>query len=254
MRLVDLHCHLDLYPDFEELVKECEREAIYTLAVTTTPKAWARNKALADRTKHVRVGLGLHPQLAATHASEIALWERLLHEATYVGEVGLDASPQYAKSLPEQKRVFERVLKACSKQGGKVLSIHAVRTASTVLDMIEEHLDLASNVPVLHWFSGSLSEARRASALGCMFSINARMMDSPKAAGLVKAIPREQMLTETDGPFTQTKEAPSRPRDVVTCVRMLALALGIEQDEVAATVYENFRRIIGKTTQRVDKG
>lgn len=246
MRLVDLHCHLDLYPDFEDLVKECEQEAIYTLAVTTTPKAWARNKALADRTKHVRAGLGLHPQLVATHASEIALWERLLHEATYVGEVGLDASSQHAKSLPEQKRVFERILRACTAQGGKVLSIHAVRTVSTVLDMIDEHLDVGSNVPVLHWFSGSLSDAKRASALGCMFSINNRMMESPKAAGLMRTIPVEQMLTETDGPFTQTDGSPSRPRDVAVCVENLARALGIGRDELGARVYDNFKRVIAK--------
>ena len=63
--LVDFHCHLDLYPDFEAAVAACERDAVYTLTVTTTPKAWAHNQAVTSKTKYVRAALGLHPQLVA---------------------------------------------------------------------------------------------------------------------------------------------------------------------------------------------
>ena len=54
-KLVDFHCHLDLYPDFGDLVRECDQYEVYTLAVTTTPRAWMRNQELASSTKHVRV-------------------------------------------------------------------------------------------------------------------------------------------------------------------------------------------------------
>lgn len=247
--LVDLHCHLDLYPDFEKLVEECEREAVYTLAVTTTPRAWARNKALAERTKYVRVALGLHPQLVADHGREIGLWEDLLNEATYVGEVGLDASPRYAKSLPEQRHVFERVLRACSQQGGKILSIHSVRCTGTVLDMIEECLDMTTNTPVLHWFSGSAAEARRAASLGCMFSVNSEMMGRPKSASILAAMPPERILTETDGPFTEYSGRPSRPKDVANCVAGLAAAMGKTRAETENLVMGNLKRILAKTKQ-----
>ncbi len=129
--------------------------------MTTTPRAWPRNHELASKTKHVKAALGLHPQLVHSHGSDVAMWERLLDQSSYVGEVGLDAGPPYYRSLPEQKRIFERILKACSKQGGKVLSIHSIRTASTVLDMAEEHLDLRNNTMVMHWFTGTPAEARR---------------------------------------------------------------------------------------------
>src|SRR5687768_17992867 len=42
--MIDFHCHLDLYPDHAAAVAECERGRIYTLAVTTTPKAWPRSE------------------------------------------------------------------------------------------------------------------------------------------------------------------------------------------------------------------
>lgn len=251
-KFLDLHCHLDLYPDFEALVRECEREEIYTLAVTTTPRAWARNTSLAKGSKYVRTALGLHPQLVATHANELRLWESLLHEATYVGEVGLDASPRYVKSLHDQRRVFERVLDACNAQGGKILSIHAVRTVSTVLDMIEERLDLNANTPVLHWFSGSVPEAKRAAAMGCMFSINDRMLGKPKSAALLDAIPLRCMLTETDGPFTETAGQPSHPRDVAVCVSNLSTSLGKNPEDVKALVFGNFKRTLLKARSALD--
>ena len=73
--LVDFHCHLDLYPDFEALVADCDERRIHTLAVTTTPRAWVRNRDLAARTRHVRAALGLHPQLVGERWREVDLWE-----------------------------------------------------------------------------------------------------------------------------------------------------------------------------------
>ena len=63
--LVDFHCHLDLYPDHSTAVREADAAEVFTLAVTTTPRARPRNHELAQRTKHVRAALGLHPQLVA---------------------------------------------------------------------------------------------------------------------------------------------------------------------------------------------
>ncbi|MBX8785689.1 TatD family deoxyribonuclease, partial [Ochrobactrum sp. GRS2] len=76
----------------------------------------------------------------------------------------------------------------------------------------------ATNVPVFHWFSGSPTEARRAAKLGCMFSINDRMLHGSKTQSLLKAIPLQLMLTETDGPFTTTNGRVNRPLDVSVCV------------------------------------
>ena len=70
VEFVDFHCHLDLYPDHEAAMAECEREGVHTLTVTTTPKAWSHNCDLAANSRYVRVALGLHPQLVAERASE----------------------------------------------------------------------------------------------------------------------------------------------------------------------------------------
>ncbi|MGB3540093.1 MAG: TatD family hydrolase [Mesorhizobium sp.] len=76
------------------------------LTVTTTPKAWPWNHELASATCHVRAALGLHPQLVAKRAREIGLWEKLLPQTRYFGEVGLDAGPRFYKSFETQKEIF----------------------------------------------------------------------------------------------------------------------------------------------------
>ena len=43
----DFHCHLDLFPDPPAAMASCEKHRIMTLAVTTTPRAWAQNKRWA---------------------------------------------------------------------------------------------------------------------------------------------------------------------------------------------------------------
>jgi len=242
--LVDFHCHLDLYPDLESAVKEAEEACVYTLAVTTTPKAWPRNFEITRLTRHVRAGLGLHPQLIAERHTEIALWEDYLPQARYVGEVGLDAAPQYYRSFDLQKQVFERILKQCAKAGGKILSVHSVRAATPVLDLIETCLPPTNGHVVLHWFTGSKAEARRAADLGCYFSVNAAMLSKERGRDLVATLPLERLLTETDGPFTQIDDRPARPVDIETTIGALANLCHLSPDVTAATVQTNLRTLL----------
>jgi TatD DNase family protein len=243
--LVDFHCHLDLYPDFERAVERCERAGVFTLTVTTTPEAWRRNADITVPTKHVRAALGLHPQLVADRAAEITLWEKLLPETRYVGEVGLDAGPRYYGSFDAQKTVFGRVLDACAEAGDKILSVHSVRSAKIVLDMIEARLPPDRGRVVLHWFTGSASDARRAVALGCYFSINEAMLEKIKPA-VLGAIPPDRMLTETDGPFTRTDARAAEPIDAGRAVRSLARLLGTTETEAGGMVLTNLRHLLGR--------
>lgn len=241
---VDFHCHLDLYDDFEDLVRECDSARVATLAVTTTPKAWPRNKELAGQSTHVRAALGLHPQLVAERSSEITLFERYLPEARYVGEIGLDAGPRYYPSFPEQERLFERILCACSDAGGKILTVHSVRTVSKVLGHLERSLDPARCRVVMHWFTGTASEAKRAAAFGCYFSINLAMLQAPRGRTLLSAVPIERLLTETDGPFTENEGRPSRPQDVSKVVDSIAAALNITSDLCQRQMLNNLRDLV----------
>lgn len=243
-RGVDFHCHLDLYPDHVAAIARAEAARVYTLAVTTTPKAWPRNHALTKDTRYVRAALGLHPQLVAERAGELPIWEMHLPEARYIGEVGLDAGPRFYKSFEAQKRVFRTVLERCADEGGKILTIHSVRSAPTVLDMIEAHLPRERGTVVLHWFTGSRSDARRAVALGCFFSVNAEMTRTDKGKALVADLPLDRLLTETDGPFTQVAGRPAEPNDVGAAVSGIGASRGLSIDEVSRAVRLNLQSLL----------
>lgn len=243
--LVDFHCHLDLYPDHALAVQQAETAGVFTLAVTTTPRAWPRNHELAQRTKHVRAALGLHPQLVAERETEIELWDRHLAETRYVGEVGLDAGPRFFKSLDAQKRVFQHVLQQCAQAGDKIITVHSIRSAKAVLDLVETHLPPERGRIILHWFTGTKSEAKRALELGCYFSINTGMLGNERHAPMMQAIPLDRMLTETDGPFTRIGERPSQPTDVVCVVEALGRLHRLPDSEVASLIRDNLRSLLG---------
>lgn len=241
---MDFHCHLDLYPDHQAAVLEADKAGVFTLAVTTTPRAWPRNHQLAQRTRHVRAALGLHPQLVAERANELDLWDQHLPETRYVGEVGLDAGPRFYKSFELQKQVLQHVLQRCAEAGDKVITVHSIRAAKAVLDHVEAFLPPARGKVVLHWFTGTKGEAKRALDLGCYFSINAAMLENERHAPMVAVLPPNRLLTETDGPFTKTGERPSKPADVSLVVEGLGRLFGISSVEVAATVRENLRSLL----------
>jgi TatD DNase family protein len=241
---VDFHCHLDLYPDHETAIARAEAARIFTLTVTTTPKAWTRNHELTRNTRYVRAALGLHPQLVAERASELSLWERHLPETRYVGEVGLDAGPRFYKSLAAQKNVFRTVLERCAEAGGKILTVHSLRCVPAVLDMIEQYLPRDRGSVVLHWFTGSKSQARRATALGCYFSVNAEMTYSGRGRDLVADLPTDRILTETDGPFTQIDGRPAEPSDMRVTTAAIARVRNVPIHEIDRTVQANLQTLL----------
>lgn len=241
---VDFHCHLDLYPNFKTAIAKAEAAGIFTLTVTTTPKAWPRNHQLTRGTRHVRAALGLHPQLVAERAGELALWEHHLPEARYVGEVGLDAGPRFYKSLDVQKQVFRVILERCADAGGKILSVHSVRSVPAVLEMIEHHFPQDRGAVVLHWFTGTKAEARRATALGCYFSINAEMLRADRGRALVAELPMDRLLTETDGPFTQVDGRPAEPADTRRAVDAIARARNLNADAIDNAVRTNLQTLL----------
>lgn len=244
---VDAHCHLDLYPNFSELIKRVEEARVYTITMTTTPKAWQRNKDLTSGLRYVRPALGLHPQLVGERSFELSEWMELLPEARYIGEVGLDAGPKFFRSLDRQEFIFHTILKACSEIGGKVISIHSIRSGAKVLDALEKHLSPNRCVPILHWFTGTTKLVRRAADLGCYFSVNHCMANNDRGINLLREIPADRLITETDGPFTEIDGSPTDPRALPAVIKKVASAIGMGADSLHSLTLKNFKAMLAAT-------
>jgi len=154
------------------------------------------------------------------------------------------ASPQYYRSFDLQREVFTRILQKCAAAGGKILTVHSLRSAKAVLDLVETHLPPATGKVVLHWFTGTKSEARRALDLGCYFSINAAMLRNEKGRDLVAALPADRLLTETDAPFTKINNRPTSPIDVKDTVQILAGLRGVTEELQTAAINSNLRDLL----------
>lgn len=239
--MIDFHCHLDLYPNPVAIRNECERRGLYVLSVTTTPSAWMKTSELAAGSKRIRTALGIHPQLAHERMNELPLFDDLLPAARYVGEIGLDGSPESRPYWEDQQKVFRHILQKCADAGGRIMSIHSRRATAAVLDNLEAFP--AAGLFVLHWFSGSVRELERAARLGCWFSVGPGMIVSERGRTLVRELPRERVLTESDGPFVQIDGKNAVPWSVEQTARGIAECWAISEDAVRRVIDENFRTV-----------
>jgi TatD DNase family protein len=240
--VIDLHCHLDLYPDPRLVVRESIARELYVLSVTTTPSAWHGTVALAADAKRIQTALGLHPQLAHQRKAELGLFDQLIGQTRYVGEVGLDGAPDFKRHWADQVEVFTHILEVCKFAGGRILSIHSRHAASAVLDLLEATPE--AGVPILHWFTGNRRELQRADELGCWFSVGPAMLASKKGRALVLQMPIERVLTESDGPFARLAGRAAFPWDSEQAVQSLSDLWQLSSSETRSRLAANLRRLV----------
>ena len=243
VRGFDLHCHVDLFPDPRALIAMCQKNQIVTLAVTTTPMAWKQNRLWAAGNRYVHAATGLHPELVGTPHGDIVLLERTVEASPFIGEIGIDGSMPHRRNWARQKYVFSRALTAAQRMGGRVASVHSRRAAADVLRCIEEHTTSERVLPILHWFSDSAALAKRAVGLGCYFSVNPRMLDSDHGMELIRNLPSDRLLTETDAPFTMVTNRKTNPHDIVRAVERIAIVRGVSLPEMKETLATNARKV-----------
>jgi TatD DNase family protein len=247
MALIDLHCHLDLYPDPVAVARLAADAGVYVLSVTTTPSAYAGTLALAPRGSRIRTALGLHPEIAAARRHELPLFKSLLPKVQYVGEVGLDGSPPHQETLETQAELLREILDACAAVGGRTISLHSRGAAEMLLDLLE--FEPRAGRFILHWFSAKPSVVARAAGLGCWFSVGPSMLMSKSGRDAVAAMPRERLLPETDGPFGMVDGVALLPGGEGRVYDQLAAIWGATPQEVEALMTSNFRRLVALSTR-----
>ena len=241
IHLIDAHCHVDLYPDYAALIEETEAAHIYTIAVTNTPSVFRHCLSLTQGKRFIRTALGLHPQLVRERHHELALIPELLGQTKYVGEIGLDFVTQDDQERALQRQAFARILEMCADVGDKVLTIHSRRAATEVVDMIG---NAYPGTVILHWYSGTTKVLEKAISYGFYFSINTSMIKSTKGREIVKRIPEDRLLTESDGPFVQVDGRSARPVDMTRVIEGLSDMGDGDKAQIASKIYKTFRSML----------
>jgi len=239
--MIDFHCHLDLYKDAMNLLPMVASRNKFTLAVTTSPRAWAIARDKFAKYSNIKVALGLHPEIVQQKKNELDLLLRSIPTVNYIGEVGIDGSTQYRETFPLQEDIFSQILQECEANGGRIISIHSRCATQHVLRKIAKHVQ--NSIPVLHWFTGSEKEVLQAIDLGCWFSIGPAMLSSFSGRRTAGLVPLDRVLPETDGPFATKNSLPLMPWDVIEVYQFLGERHRLNQDTIEEIIQNNLKRI-----------
>ncbi len=211
----DTHCHLDLMLGPDAAASESAASGLGLFDCGVDPRDFSAANERARRLPGNIAGVGLHPWWLADGRcgpAEVNLLCEVAAQERYIGEVGLDFSARFAGSKPLQIQAFDRLCDTLvlNPLAGRVISIHAVRSAGTVLDVLESHGLLIPNsdspVIIFHWFSGTSDELVRARNAGCYFSVNERMLATKRGREYARQIPLDRLLLETDAPAEPNTE------------------------------------------------
>lgn len=231
--LCDTHCHMDLMDDMIGFINEVQHSNMSLYAVGTTPKAYSREEQLCRNSQNIYVGLGMHPQLVSSGYDDMKLFKSLFKESYYIGEVGLDFSKEYIHTKESQIDVFSEIIRLCEKYGEKTVSIHSLKSVSTVIEILKTYRRQESNKYIFHWFTGSISQLEKAIKLGCYFSINPRMLKTKSGMEVIKAIPLDRLLLETDAPFAfKAKHIDEIEKELKRMVQKISDVVGVDMTDI----------------------
>lgn len=237
----DAHCHLDLMDNMPEFINEIQNSNMSLFAVGTTPKAYNREVQFCRNARNIYVGLGMHPQLVSSSYDDMQLFKNLFEKSHYIGEVGLDFSKEYIQTKESQIKVFGEIIKLCEQCGEKVVSIHSLRAASKVIEFLKTYKKQESNRYIFHWFTGSMPQLEKAIEVGCYFSINPRMLKTRLGTEVIKTIPHDRMLLETDAPFAfKAQHIDEIKKELKKTVSKISDVVGLDMSDI---ICENSKRV-----------
>ena len=250
----DTHCHLDLMLGPIRSQRSRRRWVWGSLTAGSTHATFRPQTSAPVANQASSPALGFTPGGLADGRcgpAEVNLLCEFAAQERYIGEVGLDFSACFAGSEPLQIQALDRLCDALVQHPlvGRVISIHAVRSAGAVLDVLESHGLLIPNSDspaiIFHWFSGTSDELARARNAGCNFSVNERMLASKRGREYARQIPLDRLLLETDAPAEPNTEtsAQSLIRSLTRASGRIASLKNCDAKHIESAVLANARSV-----------
>jgi TatD DNase family protein len=252
--------HRSFAADREAVVERALAAGVAAMIATGTSERGSHEaRALARRRPGVIFATaGVHPHDAARCGEGTLAALRALAaapEVVAIGECGLDFNRDFSPR-PVQVRWFrEQVLLARALE--MPLFLHERDAAGAFLEV----LDAAAPAPervVVHCFTGDGATLEQYLRRGYNIGITGWICDERRGThlrALVRKIPRERLLVETDAPFLTPRDLRPRPRDgrnepgfLGHVLRAVASARGEDPEALAAATTANARRIFHKMT------
>ncbi len=244
--LVDTHCHLD-FPEFDndrkETVKRANAAGIgYIVNIGSSLQGSRRSTQLAAEFDCVYATVGIHPheadRVVPGDLDEIkALAGK--DKVVAIGEIGLDYYKGYSKQ--ENQRPLFLSLLSLAKELGLPVVIHTRSSQEDTLKMIKEFLPLKG---VVHCFSGESDFLKECLDAGLLvsFTCNITYKKAENLKRLIREVPLERLMLETDAPFLSPEGLRGRRNEPVFVKNLceeVARLRQADKEEIAAITTEN---------------
>ncbi|MCW1296368.1 MAG: TatD family hydrolase [Candidatus Parvarchaeota archaeon] len=245
-RFVDVHAHLDdksFDNDRDEVIKRASNVLI--LNAGQEPESNRKSIELSRKYNNVKACLGFHPEFVPNFNdweidAEINYIRNTNVKIAAISEIGLDY--HWIKDLEQRRRsieVFKKMLILADEMNLPVI-VHSRNATMHVLEILRNF----SGKVVLHGFTGNMHELRIAINRGYYFSIAPNVCRSTYKQSLVKVLPMDRLLTETDSPVLSADNKRNEPSNVKLVVQKIAEIKKIEEQEAEIKLRENAFKIL----------
>jgi len=247
LELFDAHAHMaapDFAGDLPEVLARAEAAGVCGIvAVGETLEESERTLALAERHPLVKPAAGLYPTVLDLAAAEAVVEFIRRHAARLVaiGEVGLD---RWVVKEELEWKLQEEILGkfvALSNDLQLPLNVHSRSAGRRCIALLRER---GARRVLLHAFDGKAEAATDGVEAGFFFSIPPSVVRSAQKQKLVRSLPLECMLLETDSPVLGPDPGVrNEPMNVMIACQAVADLKGVPPEDVARITTENARRL-----------
>ena len=247
MELIDAHAHLNAEAfddDLPAVLAAAQSAGVRAiLAVSETVADAQLNLELAGRYPIIRPCAGLHPTVVDLEEAEamVELLRANRDGLAAIGEVGLD---YWIVQEPErqeiQRQIFRRFI-GLSNELELPLNVHSRSAGRHTIAFLREH---GAKRVLLHAFDGKASAAMIGVELGYYFSIPPSIVRSVQKQKLVRHLPLDRLLLESDAPVLGPEPTTrNEPKNVLLACETIAQIKALQVAEVARVTTENARRL-----------
>ena len=252
--LFDTHVHLnaDQYEeDLQEVIDRAQAEKVTNMVVVGFDrKTIIRAMELVEKYDFLYAAVGWHPVDAIDMTEEDLAWIEDLashKKVVAIGEMGLDY--HWDKSPKEvQKEVFRKQIQLAKKVKLPIV-IHNRDATADVVQILKEE-DAQEVGGIMHCFTGSLEVAKECMEMNFYISFGGPVTfkNAKKPKEVVKEIPMEKLLIETDCPYL-TPHPYRGKRNEPGYVRLVAEQIAelkeLTIEEVAEKTTANAKKLFG---------
>lgn len=252
IRYIDAHAHLfgrdrEDINDAQLRIGRAAELGVTIIAIAQVPRFWEATLKLAEKHDNLFVVLAAaHPDDSMTETFERLV--RLCRDEPRVvgiGEIGLDYRQGKPPDLARRKdQLCEHI--QIAREVNLPIVIHDGKATNDVLKILDE--EAASDVGgMIHFFTGTPRQAQRAIELGFFISFGGPHTYAKPLAELVRIVPLESVLVETDSPMLAPpkhhKDEANEPALVVDVMRGIAEVRGMDPEELREATTANAIRL-----------